>query len=590
VSEIAATRVRIVARPQWWLGLMLLALHASLAWGITDWWSRALLLAHFGLFLLWQPVWRGEADIESRYVFLVIIVGFLLAAWTTWWLVAAWLALLFGLIGGSVPGIAQRRQRMVSMLAAIYLLSILLMWVVPHLFADQTLEDATARLAQQGVTAWPALLQSHPSVLPVLLVQYGLPLLPIAILLTQVESSRSAVPLAVDLFYSVILFLLVAALVLGSFVVKQVSHGNYPLALAQTLFAIAVVLMALSWLWNPRGGFAGLGHILSQYLLSLGLPFERWVQRLAEFAEQETQPQRFLALSLEHILDLPWVTGLRWETRLGQGEYGIKSGYSAEFSFQDLRLRIYTRWSLSPAVLLHLKLLTQMVGHFYEAKRREQIQRQSAYTQAIYETGARLTHDVKNLLQSLRSLCAAVDSSSEQQAQGLQALMQRQLPQITQRLNATLDKLRSPQQADATRVGAAVWWEGLIQRHAGRSIHFQMDGTPRDLMLPAELFDSVADNLIENAVNKSAADAVLQVRVTLSVARGGTLTVCDNGAAIARSTEMQLFEAPVPSPSGLGVGLYHSAKQAAQLGYRLALASNQPGMVCFVLTREGEEA
>ncbi|HEX9673363.1 MAG TPA: hypothetical protein VGA12_08010, partial [Burkholderiales bacterium] len=527
MSEVAATHVRVAARPQWWLGLMLLALHASLAWGITDWWSRALLLAHFGLFLLWQPVWRGEADIESRYVYLVVIVGFLLAAWTTWWLMAAWLALLFGLIGGSVPGIAQRRQRMVSMLAALYLLSMLLMWVVPHLFADQTLEDATARLAQHGVTAWPALLQSHPSVLPVLLVQYGLPLLPIAILLTQVESGRSAVPLAVDLFYSVILFLLVAALVLGSFVVKQVSHGNYPLALAQTLFAIAVVLMALSWLWNPRGGFAGLGHILSQYLLSLGLPFERWVQRLAEFAEQETQPQRFLALSLEHILDLPWVTGLRWETRLGQGEYGVKSGYSAEFSFQDLRLRIYTRWSLSPAVLLHLKLLTQMVGHFYEAKRREQVQRQSAYTQAIYETGARLTHDVKNLLQSLRSLCAAVDSSSEQQAQGLQALMQRQLPQITQRLNATLDKLRSPQQADATRVGAAVWWEGLIQRHAGRSIHFQMDGTPRDLMLPAELFDSVADNLIENAVNKSAAGAALQVRVTLSVARGGTLTVCD---------------------------------------------------------------
>jgi signal transduction histidine kinase len=283
------------------------------------------------------------------------------------------------------------------------------------------------------------------------------------------------------------------------------------------------------------------------------------------------------------------VTGLQWETRLGKGEYGAKSGYSAEFSFQDLRLRIYTRWSLSPAVLLHLKLLTQMVGHFYEAKRREQVQRQSAYTQAIYETGARLTHDVKNLLQSLRSLCAAVDTSSPQQAQGLQALMQRQLPQITQRLNATLDKLRTPQSADATRVDAAVWWEGLIQRHTGRNIHFQMDGPPRDLKLPAELFDSVADNLIENAVNKSATGTGLQIRVTLSAARGGTLMVCDNGAAIAKSTESQLFEAPVPSQSGLGVGLYHSARQAAQMGYKLGLAANQPGTVCFVLTRAAEE-
>jgi len=30
-----------------------------------------------------------------------------------------------------------------------------------------------------------------------------------------------------------------------------------------------------------------------------------------------------------------------------------------------------------------------MVGYFYDAKRREQVQRQSAYTQAIRETGAR---------------------------------------------------------------------------------------------------------------------------------------------------------------------------------------------------------
>jgi signal transduction histidine kinase len=558
----------VATHPEWWLGLMLLALHASLAWGIADWWPRAFLLAHFGLFLLWQPVWRGERDVESRYAFLVVIVGFLLAAWNNWWLMAVWLAVLFGLIGGSVPGITERRQRLASMLAAMYLLSMLLVWIVPHLFPGQVVEDAM-----------------------LLLVRYGLPLLPITILMVRVEPGRTAAPVAVDLFYSVILFLLVVALVLGSFVVKQLSHGNYPLALAQTLFAIALLLIALSWLWDPRGGFSGIGHFLSRYLMSLGLPFEQWVKRLAEFAEQETQPQRFLALALQHMLDLPWVTGLEWEARLGRGEHGVKSVYSAEFWFQDLRLKIYTRWSLSPAVLLHLKLLTQMVGHFYEAKRREQIQRQSAYTQAIYETGARLTHDVKNLLQSLRSLCAAVETSGPDQAAALQTLMQRQLPQITQRLNVTLEKLRSPEQADVTRVDAAVWWEGLIQRHNGRDILFQVDGAPaRDLKLPAELFDTVADNLIENALGKSAGTANFQVRVTFSAARGGALTVCDNGTAVVKSATEQLFDAPVQSQTGLGVALYQSAKQAKQLGYRLALAANEPGMVCFVLTGEEGDA
>src|SRR6185503_10367260 len=176
---------------------------------------------------------------------------------------------------------------------------------------------------------------------------------------------------------------------------------------------------------------------------------------------------------------------------------GRRSKFAADVSFQDLRLRIYTRWSLSPAVLLHLKLLTQMIGHFYDAKRREHAQRQHAYTQAIYETGARLTHDVKNLLQSLRSLCAAVDTSGADQAQSLQALMQRQLPQITQRLNVTLDKLQAPQQADTSQVDAKIWWEGLVQRHSSRNVQFQVDGAAEGLKLPAELFDSVADNLIE---------------------------------------------------------------------------------------------
>lgn len=552
-----------MTHPQWWLGSMLLALHAALAWGIADWWSRAFLLAHFGLFLLWQPVWRGENNVESRYAFLVVIVGFLLAAWNNWWLMAVWLAVLFGLIGGSVPGIAERRQRLVSMLAALYLLSMLLIWVVPHLFPGQLIEEAL-----------------------VLLVQYGLPVLPVAILMIRVETSRTAAPVAVDLFYSVILFLLVVALVLGSFVVKQLSHGNYPLALAQTLFAIALLLVTLSWLWSPRGGFGGLGHLLSRYLMSLGLPFEQWIQRLAEFAEQETQPARFLELALRHILDLPWVSGLEWEARLGQGQYGEKSEHSAEFWFQDLRFRIYARGALSPAVQLHLKLLTQMVGHFYDAKRREQVQRHNAYTQAIYETGARLTHDVKNLLQSLRSLCAAAETSDADQAPALQMLMQRQLPVITQRLNVTLDKLRSPQQADASRVGAALWWEGLIRRHTGRDVQFQLDGPVTDAQLPAELFDSVADNLIENALHKGGAG--LLVQVTLTAARGGTLTVCDNGAAIPKSVAEQLFQAPVTSQTGLGVGLYHSARQAVPLGYRLALTVNEAGTVCFVLARETE--
>jgi hypothetical protein len=54
---------------------------------------------------------------------------------------------------------------------------------------------------------------------------------------------------------------------------------------------------------------------------------------------------------------------------------------------------------------------------------------------------------------------------------------------------------------------------------------------------------------------------------------------------VPKAIATQLFETPVSSRTGLGVGLYHAAKQAADLGYGLALAANEPGIVCFALAK-----
>ncbi|MGQ0522816.1 MAG: ATP-binding protein [Betaproteobacteria bacterium] len=560
-SAILAQRL-VAAHPQVSLAAMLFALHAALAWGIAEWWVPGALLAHFGLFLLWQPVWRGEQEIELRHALLVALAGFVLAAWSSWWLVAVWLAVLFGLIGGSVPGIEDPRQRRASVLAAFYVLAMLLIWVVPQLFSEEI-----RNLAQ------------------LMLVRYGLLAIPAVILLIRFEPRPSEAPVAVDLFYSVLLFLLVVVVVLGSFVVKGLSHSEYPIALAQTLFVIALLLAALSWLWNPRSGSVGIGNMLSRYVMSVGLPFERWVQQLATYAEQESQPQLFLAQASQHMLRLPWVCGVQWQTRLGPGESGQQSEHVAEFATESLQLKIHIRRPLSPAVLLHLRLLAQMVAYFYDAKRREQIQRQNAYMQAVYETGARLTHDVKNLLQSLRSLCAAAETSDADQAAALQALMQRQLPQITQRLNATLDKLRAPEAGDVDLVDAKLWWDGLVQRYADRGVRFADRQVAEGGKIPAELFDSVADNLIENALCKKNGGAAIDVEARFSPAAGGALAVTDSGAPIPKQVAAHLFEAAVPSRTGLGIGLYHAAKHAERLGYRLTLSVNEPGKVCFVLAR-----
>ena len=539
-----------------WLGLMLLALHAATAWGVGTVLASALLLAHFGLFLLWQPLWQGGGELRLSQAFLVIVIGVLLATFSNWWLIAVWLATLTALIGGGVPSITRGRQRAVSMLAALYVLALLLMWVVPQL-AGQLPTDA---------------------LLPAL-VRYGLPLIAIAILFVRAGPARAVTSIAVDIFYSVMLFLLVAALVLGSLVLVKTNQGQYMVALAETLIMIAIALVGLSWLMSPTAGFAGFDQMLSRYLLSVGLPFEQWVQRLADIAEHESEPRQFLDAALEHVLALPWVIGLRWEAPLGSGHYGRLNEHYADFNFDGLHLRIHTRWALSPAMLLHVKLLAQMVGHFHAAKQREQLQRRNAYTQAIHETGSRLTHDVKNLLQSLHALCAAAHDNTPGQSAELLALMQRQLPQITQRLSTTLDKLRTPDHIESHLTRAAAWWAALQQRYAHRNVRLTLLGECQDTAAPTEMFDSITDNLIENALRKAS-----EVQVVFDPARM-TLSVTDAGEAVPKTLAAQLFNAPVPSSAGLGVGLYHAARLAAQQGYVLTLERNETGNVCFKLAR-----
>jgi C4-dicarboxylate-specific signal transduction histidine kinase len=79
-------------------------------------------------------------------------------------------------------------------------------------------------------------------------------------------------------------------------------------------------------------------------------------------------------------------------------------------------------------------------------------------------------------------------------------------------------------------------------------------------------------------------ESALQIRVSLA-ADASVLCVCDDGSAVSDAVLGDLLQAPVASENGLGIGLYQAARQAASNGYRLVLASNRPGQVCFELRR-----
>jgi hypothetical protein len=69
------TRVIGALRQEHWLSMMLVALHGGLILELAEPLARALLTTHFGLFLLWQPLWRGEQRLVVRQVVLILVAG-----------------------------------------------------------------------------------------------------------------------------------------------------------------------------------------------------------------------------------------------------------------------------------------------------------------------------------------------------------------------------------------------------------------------------------------------------------------------------------------------------------------------------------
>jgi signal transduction histidine kinase len=93
----------------------------------------------------------------------------------------------------------------------------------------------------------------------------------------------------------------------------------------------------------------------------------------------------------------------------------------------------------------------------------------------------------------------------------------------------------------------------------------------------------VADNLLTNALRKRREQSGVAVRVMLETEPRLALRVEDSGQPAPDHVARNLFQAPVTSDHGLGVGLFQAARQAARLGYELVMEENRPGAVRIAL-------
>src|SRR6202008_4147888 len=105
------------------------------------------------------------------------------------------------------------------------------------------------------------------------------------------------------------------------------TDDDYVNSVVLSVLGFAAALFILAVFWNPTRGFGGLRTYFSTYLLSVGMPFELWMRRIAELAETEPDSRRFLELALNEVAAFPWMRGGRWAPPDGEGRFGETDGF-----------------------------------------------------------------------------------------------------------------------------------------------------------------------------------------------------------------------------------------------------------------------
>ncbi len=539
------------------LATILLLLHA-LIWIVDDPLLKfSLTFILYGLFLLWQPLWNKREKVRHGTVGIIALVFVMLAYRFPNESLVFFALILSGLIGSRLLG--QSAFRSFDLLALLIITLEMAVGLVPDAFTQIQLPALFGDYMQTVI------------LVPVLLFYF-------APNPDHQKQQRSQVDLMHGLLTATLLFIVL----LGGIVINLLYGVDYIDGLLLSVFIVATLTIGISWFWNPGVGYSGIGVLWNRYAMTIGGPFETWINTLTTLIEEHyLTPSDYLEAVCEHLIENDWLNSIEWQFENFKIGVGDRTGTRLEHKLDDkLTVMLYFKSNPGTALEQHTILLTRMAYQFYLAKLNQEKVRAQEHFATIHHTGARLTHDVKNILQSIRTSLEILDMDKD--SIGSQKLLQSNLQQIGQRLQSTLDKLRAPRlNTQINLVDCRKWMERMEKLHnANTRILFESD-IENNLVVPVDLFDSVAENLINNALKKSASDR-LELRL-MSSNEIILLSVCDDGDAISDDIESSLFIKPVSSGSGMGIGLYQSAIMAKAFNFELELSQNERGRVCFNL-------
>ncbi len=511
----------------------------------------------YGLFLLWQPLWSKETVVDKkRIAFLALVFVGITYAFPDESLVFFGL-ILSGLIGSRLLG--QTAFRSFDLLALLIIILEMAIGVVPATFPQIVLPALFADYMQTII------------LIPVLLFYF-------APNPDHQKQGRSQVDLMHGLLAATLLFIVL----LGGIVINLLYGVDYIDGLLLTVFIVSTLTIGISWFWNPGVGYSGIGVLWNRYAMTIGGPFESWINKLTTLIEERyLTPGEYLEAACENLVENEWLNAIEWHFENFKVSAGEKTGTRLEHPLtKNLNVVLYFKADPGPALEQHTILLIRMAYQFYLAKLNQEKIRAQEHFATIHHTGARLTHDIKNILQSIKTSIDIL--AMDKDSQNSQQLLQANLQQIGTRLENTLNKLKAPKlDTQVSLVDCHKWIKRIGKQHnANERMHFHSD-IDNNLTLPVDLFDSVAENLINNALRKTSAKRV-DIRL-LSNSDVIILSVCDDGDAISAEIEKNLFAQPVSSGSGMGIGLYQSAIMALAFNYELELSQNERGRVCFNL-------
>jgi len=542
------------------LGLLIFSLLAATHLGDSKTITQSFLIIHFGFFLLWQPVLSKQASFDTKQLVILIALVFTFIYWFNPWLNVFWTLSLLTLLTGRI--FARGLARAAYGLAVITLFFELILNTTPGLFQ---------------LTALSSSLQAPFSTIILLL-----PLILLFIPVTDTTTKQ------IDFIHGFLVVLLAIFLCMSSVLISLTTQQAYIESLAISIIILSLFLLFSAILWTPRAGFSGLAQIWEKYLLNIGGPFEQWITHVSTLEENMSlRPANFLSASLRYLTQQHWVCGVSWRTKSDSGISGEKSSHRVSVDDEKLTLTLYAYTSVGPSLFLHSKLLLSVLTFYYRAKLQEQQLIKQAHMRAIHETGSKLTHDVKNILQSTHTMSKIINDN-DTPTQEIIDVLKKQMPLLTQRLNTTLEKLRTPSSFDEPTQSATGsllhWWNQLQLRYTGRHIKFTPD-LDRDMEVPLDILTTVIENLLDNARNKRSREPDLEILVSLSMLNDRLfLSVTDTGSAIDQQIADQLFKEVVSSNDGFGIGLYQSYELAKNHGYELSIKDNENGNVCFSLT------